>query len=126
MKYENRCIKHRDFLHLLGKSKKKLRGAIILNCDKDQLFSICECILNICNGNIKLDENNFNKLKKYNKIYKKVLDKSIDFKTKKKYLVQKGGFLQILIPAVISGIASIISAAISRNETRKENDANTV
>ena len=75
MRHENRCIKHRDFLHLLGKSKKKLREEIILNCDKDQLFSICECVLNICNGNIKLDEKNFNRLKKFNKIFKKVLDK---------------------------------------------------
>ena len=126
MKRENRCIKHKNFLQLLGNSKKKLRSALILNCNRDQLFSICECVLNICNGNIKLDKSDYKNLKKYNKVFKKVIDKNIDFKAKKKYLVQKGGFLQFLIPAVITGIANIISAAISKNEVLKENDVDSV
>ena len=126
MKHENRCIKHRDFLNIISKSKRKLRCAILANCNKDQLFSICECVLNICNGNIQIDKRNYLILKKYKKIFKKVLDRKIDFKSKKKLLVQKGGFLQFLIPAVISGIANIVSAAISKNDFFKKDDADSV
>ena len=35
---------------------------------------------------------------------------------KKHILIQKGGFLQFVIPAVISGLATIISSVISKKE----------
>jgi hypothetical protein len=51
-------------------------------------------------------------LKRFRKVLHKLLEKS-SLKIKKKILIQQGGFLQFLIPAVVSGIASIISSAIS-------------
>jgi len=41
-------------------------------------------------------------------------------RNKKEILIQKGGFLQFLIPAVISGITSIISSYISNKKSDQE------
>ena len=70
------------------------------------------------NKNIKLGDDEFNNLKPFAKYCRKLLNKKINIKEKKKILIkkgiQRGGFLQFIIPAVISGIASIISSVISR------------
>lgn len=109
----NRYIKHKHLLQTLSCCSKRVRNAIIKSANKDEIFAICECILNVMNGNIKLNEVDYNKLKTYKNTFKKLLNKS-PLSSKKKILVQKGGFLQILIPSIISGLASIISAAISK------------
>ena len=101
---------------LLSKSKRKFRNLLILHSNKDQIYSICECLLNVCNGNIKLNTDIHQKLKKYKNTFNKVLDRKTTLQNKKKILIQRGGFIQFLIPAVITGLANIISAAISKNE----------
>ena len=57
-------------------------------------------------------------LNPYAKHCRKILDKKLYLKAKKKILIkkgiQKGGFLQFIIPAVISGIATIVSSLINR------------
>jgi uncharacterized protein YutE (UPF0331/DUF86 family) len=92
---------------------KKLRQALINNIHKESIYSICECVKNVMNGNVKLDDKTFQILKPYKLTFKKLLNRQNDLNSKRKILVQKGGFLQFLIPAVISGIASIASAFIS-------------
>jgi hypothetical protein len=114
MKQQNKLIKYKEFLSLIAKSPKKLRNSIIKGCNKDHIHSIIECVLNITNGNVQLDEATFNKLKPYSRVFNKILDRNTDLKTKKKIIIQKGGFLPILIGAIVSGIASIISAAITK------------
>lgn len=92
---------------------KKLRQALINNIPKESIYSICECVKNVMNGNVKLDDKTFQILKPYKLTFKKLLNRQNDLNSKRKVLIQKGGFLQFLIPAVISGIASIASALIS-------------
>lgn len=110
----NRFSKNKNYLCLLSNCKNKLRRAIVSNSNREQIYSVCECILNVSNGNVKLSKDDFAKLKKYNKNFKSLLDRKSNLKEKKKLLIQRGGFLQFLIPAVISGISSIVAAAISK------------
>jgi hypothetical protein len=111
----NRVKKNNNLLELVATSKKKLRNSIIKGSDKEFIYSICECILNVMNGNIKLDKKTFDKLKVYKQTFKKLLKKS-KLNEKKNLIVQKGGFLEFLIPAVISGISSIVSSLIEKNK----------
>ena len=53
------------------------------------------------------------KIKQFKNTFRKLANKNINLKDKKKLIIQKGGFLQILIPSIISGIASIIGSWIS-------------
>jgi hypothetical protein len=109
----NRLKKNKQLLELTAISKKKLRDSIIKGGDREFIYSICECVLNVMNGNVKINNHTFNKLKVYKNTFKKLLKKS-KLKDKKKILIQKGGFLQYLIPAVITGISSIITALINK------------
>ena len=108
--------KNLEKIKVLAKCKnKKLRNLLIKNSDKEVICTLCEIIDNILHGNIPLNEKTKNKLKKYKNILRKFIKKS-SLNTKKKILIQKGGFLQILIPSVISAVASIIGSLISKKD----------
>ena len=118
-----KCLKNvidnRHLLKCLASSNNKLRKVIIQNSSKNQIEAICSCIFNTLAGNINLTEEDKKHLSKYKKILRKLSNKS-SLKEKKKILVQKGGFLQFLLPAVITGISSIVSSLISSNKTTEE------
>ena len=109
-----RFEKNRKLLEIVGECKKKLRNSIILNSDNDFILTIIECVLNIMNGNVNLNDENFKILKPYNKTFEKLIKKKISLNNKRKIIVQKGGFLQFLIPAIISAVGSIASAIITK------------
>lgn len=102
-----------DSLKLLSSCPKKLRNSIIKSGSKDLIDTICECVFNLLNGNIDLPPIEIQKFEKQKSSLRKLL-KNTSLKEKKKVLVQKGGFLQILLPAIITGLANIISSAISK------------
>ena len=106
------------FKYLISKYCSKENQKDIIKRAKGPLINkICECILNIINGKIKITKEDFEKLKPYKNLFRKLLSKQTKIKEKKRLIIQKGGFLQILIPAIISGLASIISSAISSSKS---------
>ena len=92
-------------LHVLRTAEPKLRKAIISNCNKELVNSISECILNVLNGNVKLAGCNTRKLRKHRVTLRKVADKRVPLSTKKRLIIQRGGFL---LSAVLPAIASLI------------------
>ena len=105
------------FKYLISKYCTKENQKDVIKRAKGPLINkICECILNIINGKIKVSSEDYEKLKPYKHLFRKLLSKKTKIKEKKKLIIQKGGFLQILIPAIISGLATIISSAISKSE----------
>lgn len=104
---------HLSLLKSICVCKRKLRNGIIQNGNKNFIKSICECCHNLLKGNIKLPKEDLEKIRKYKAAIRKILKKS-SLKTKKKFLIQHGGFLQILIPAAVSAISSIISSFINK------------
>jgi len=107
----NRIKDNREFLEYLCKSKKNTRKLLINNAHKEQIYALCEIILNILNGNLKLSNQEIAKLSKKKKQLRNIISKSTI--KKKKQLIQKGGFLEILIPSIVSGLATIVSNLIS-------------
>ena len=65
---------------------------------------------------LNINNSDFQKLKKYKTCLRKLVKKS-NLASKKKILVQNGGFLQFLIPAVITGISEIVSSLISKKSS---------
>lgn len=110
----NKVKAHLPMLESLCKCKKSVRNSIIMNGSKSFINCICECVYNLLRGNIKLSAEDLEKIRKKRGCLRKLVKKS-SLDEKKKYLVQHGGFMQILIPAAISAIASIISSGISGN-----------
>ena len=110
--------KHKEILAYLGKCKAKIRKAILTNADKELVEVICQCVFNMLSGNIQLNEQEKKNLSKYKNTLRAIVARS-SLKEKKKILVQKGGFLQFLIPAAITGISQIISSWIGSNNTQQ-------
>jgi len=99
-------------LNLLCTCNKKQRIAIIETLNKDQLLAICECIENVFNGAVELDDKTFATIARKRHIFRKILNKSPAQKRKKQDLVQTGGVLPALLIPAISLAASIIGSLI--------------
>lgn len=108
-----------DLIKVLAKPK--YRKAILLHADKKLINAVCEIVYNVLKNNINISDKEKAQLVKNRHFLRKLCEKS-SFSHKKKILVQKGGFLQYLIPAVIGGIAQIISSVISKPSEPEKND----
>jgi hypothetical protein len=103
-------------IHILERlAHKKTRAKTIALMDHNAMTAVCDLVYNVLNGNINISVKDKKKLVKYKKSLRFICKHS-SLEHKKKYLKQKGGFLQYLIPAAITGISSIISSLINKSE----------
>ena len=72
--------------------------------------------MNILNGKVKISKADYDKLKPYKKTFRKLLEKKIKLTQKKKLIIQKGGFLQIILPLITAAI-DLFSNLFKKNET---------
>lgn len=89
---------HRNSTKLkdLHKASAKKKRQILKTASTDLICCLCECALNIRQGNVPLSSKQFGKLKKYHKQLKALSRKSSSVKTKQKVL-QSGGFIGALL-----------------------------
>jgi hypothetical protein len=95
------------FFQVLGKAGPKLRKAIINSCDKELLNAISEIVLNVLNGTVNLSNCSKRKLRKP-KTPLRLVDKRVTTSAKRRYIVQRGGFLLPLLGAVLPTIAILL------------------
>jgi adenylate kinase len=93
-------------LKVILNAKPELRNAILKNADKNLVCSICEIVLNILSGNIKLDDQQKKKLSKHKDLLRRVVKKTKGWK-QKRTIIQKGG--NFLIPLLAPIIGSLIA-----------------
>lgn len=97
-------------LRALQNAKCNLHKAILKNCDDRVIHTLTEIVHNIINGNVDIDPKLFNKLKRYKSRLRKFhqsIKKNTSVKHRRKQFVnQSGGFLPLLLGAVLSGVAS--------------------
>lgn len=98
-------------LNRIAKTKSPIRRKIILNQAKNCVIeSISEIALNCLKGNFPIKNCDFKKLRKNKLILRKLAQKypnKFPIEERRKLLIQKGGFLQILIPAALSYLGSL-------------------
>ena len=95
-------------LNFLSNCKPKVRKYILTHSDKKLLAVINECMFNLLKGNIKIDTKTFEKLKKHKNAIRLLVNCNC-FKKKKQLLVQKGGFLPIVLPVVVDLISRLLT-----------------
>lgn len=95
------------------KASPKLRKAIIKFGDSELIKTICEIALNTVNGNNPICNKTKKKLKRYKNDIRGLASSKRSEKSKRKILMQKGGFLPILIGSVLSGI---IGSLLEKNK----------
>lgn len=86
------------------KAKPKLRNAIIRNSDDDFIKTLSEISLNTLNGNSKICDKTKNMLRPYKRLMHKLICPKRSSKSKRRLIIQKGGFLPMLIGSILSGV----------------------
>jgi len=92
------------FLHVLKDAKPQARGVLLASAGDDLIKAIVECAINTLNGNHKLNKEYKNKLSKYKNRLCTLTDPNISFKSKRKLLIQKGGYIVPLLTSILSGV----------------------
>jgi len=82
----------------------------IREASKGDVHSICECALNICNGNVPLSNKQLKKLKKHKRSLRHLALGRTRLESKRRYLTQKGGaLLPILAAAVLPLLTHLVN-----------------
>ena len=107
---------HRNLhhLHVLSNSKPKLSKALMKTCDDELVKCVCECCANVIKGHVPVSNAVKEKLKKHKTTLRFLSDKKVPLSKKRKRLIQKGGFLPLLLPAIIGAAANIIPALVKK------------
>ena len=95
---------NKHILYVLKKADPKLRNAILKHVDDVVIKTINEILFNIINKNHKINKSVLDKIKPYKNTIRKVCSPETSVKQKRKHLIQKGGFLPIIISSVLSGV----------------------
>lgn len=76
---------------------------------------LCESGVNVLKGNIRLPDDQYQKLKPHRKLLLYVSKRQNSLKQRQKALVaKKGGFLPVILPVLLSAISGFAGQAISR------------
>lgn len=95
---------NKHMLHVLKNCNSQIRKSILKLTHPELIKTLCEICENTLCGNIELSNDIKKKLKAYKNHIRKVTQKKVNLKTKRKILIQKGGFLPILLSALLSGV----------------------
>ena len=104
---------HWRTLHALKNSKSKQRNQIISNGNNDLIKSLCEITNNTLNGNVKLNKKCVSKIKRYKTSMRNISDSKRSLSSKRRELIQKGGFLPVILGALLSGVIGKLLDRIS-------------
>jgi len=110
---------HRHFLLLkhLSKLSEQQKKNFIKTADKSLVQSICECCINILNGQVPLNASQRARLKR-NKRNLRSLILSKTAIGKKRKILQKGGFLSAILSAALPIVGSLIAGAFGNSRRR--------
>lgn len=106
----SQCMRNNiDFLRVLKRCNTKQRRALLQAADNKLLKAICECVLNVLRGTVKLNPSQKGKLRRHKETLRQLADKRVPLNKKKNVLVQKGdGFLGLLLAPVLQQLASLL------------------
>lgn len=102
-------------LYVLKKARPNLRNAIIKNADPEVIKTLCEITLNTLKGNHMPHGKIYNSLCKYKKSMRTLVKAKRSVPSQRKILIQRGGFLPVLLGSVLSGvIGSLIDKYVQK------------
>jgi len=93
-------------LRVLFQANSEQRKQLLQHADRELVCTLCECVINILAGNLKISKSNKHELKRHKDILRKFGNNRGTWKKKRK-LMQKGG--KYLIPL----LAPILTAFLS-------------
>ena len=102
MKRLEKLKTHSQSLHILRKGKPKICNQVLNNGGRSLMSCLCEISHNVLKGNVPLTHLQKKKISSYKHIIRKLANSKKLSLSKKKKLVQKGGFLSALLGPVLT------------------------
>lgn len=104
----SKVVKHKKFLEILYKTKsKKSLSRLIHSANKEQIHAILEILLNLRANNIKLTKRQEEKLRKYRRVFRLLINER-SLKNQKATIIQKGGsFLPFLLKPILGILKNV-------------------
>jgi len=106
----NRLQSQLHFLHVLKDAKPQARRALLACAGDDLIKDIVECAINTRNGNHRINKEEKNKLSKYNNRLRALINPKFSFKSERKILIKKVGFI---FPLITRNLSCLIGTLIS-------------
>jgi len=94
-------------LHALKSASPRLRKTIIENSDKDLALGIVDLEINVLNGNCKNSKRGVDQLRKHKIVLRRLTNRGIALRKKRKLIGQRGRFLLTLLIAALSALPSL-------------------
>jgi len=101
-----------SYIDVLARAKPCQRKAILHTADYDLIVCLCECALNILNGNVPLKSHDREKLEKYKTHLRELASEKTSNSKRRKILVQKGGFVPALLAPILGVAGQLLIDAI--------------
>ena len=95
-------------LRRLNRMKDKDRKRFIATCNKDFIHCICECVKNLLKGHLPVKRCHLKSLSRHKQSLRKLALKKTTL-NKRKQILQKGGFLGLLLGPLVTGLGSLFS-----------------
>jgi len=101
--------KHANLLRALHRASPRIRKRLLHDyCSGDFVCCIVECVKNVLKGNVPLSPAQKKKLKSKKKHLRQMILKKTSL-TKKRKLIQTGGFLGALLGPIVSVLGSLFN-----------------
>ena len=102
-----------ELLKILKKCKNRRQRQVILElANNDLVHCVCDCINNILKGNLQLSKKKREELKKFAPVFRQLAESKGGVETKRKVLIQKGGFLPALLAPIIGLAGGLIGELV--------------
>jgi hypothetical protein len=104
-------VRDAKFIRKLSSANHRQRQKYIREASDDEILLICNCALNLLEGNFEeLKYHQKNKLRPHKHTLYKLCSAKQGLKSKRKLLIQQGGFLPTLAAAAIPAIISLLTS----------------
>lgn len=100
--------RHCVILHALCYLSEAQRKALLAKADPALIRCISECALNILRGNVTLSSREKKRLKPYVRLLRRLAEKRTSVTSRKRAIIQKGGFLPLLLAPILSAILTSV------------------
>ncbi|GIY21850.1 uncharacterized protein CDAR_494711 [Caerostris darwini] len=109
----NLIKRHVHLLHVLSTASPQQINEILKSATNEQIKTLCEICQNVLAGNVP--KANVKRLCRYKRTIRQLANRNISIARKRKLLVnQTGGFLPLVLPAVLSFVTGLVGKAIGK------------
>jgi hypothetical protein len=106
-----RLGRNADVLSYLLRIQPKTRKLLLKDAPKDLVDTLCECVLNVLNGNVRVSDAQRRQLARYKKDLRTLVDRRPKLVEKKRVL-QRGGFFPILAKVLVPVLGQMLGGLL--------------